>query len=183
VQVLSGTAFPTNLDGQAGSVRIIGRIPLAVFTEKGPTFSLTLPRYGRVHLSPAFKFPQLPNALDLGIPGQWRRPEQFEVVVEAGSNDTSQRVDLAAPDLVFPTRLYWESDEAVTVVLRRTDLRLEARQQTAVFILGAVVGAGASTIVVAIERWFTHVRLRRRPKGGPTSPPSLGVAGSPPLDG
>lgn len=163
VQVIWGTAYPANLSGQVSAVLISGWLHVAVFSQGGPAFTLSLPRYGRVHLSPLFQFPQMPGAIDIGVPGTWKRPDNFEVDVDAGTNDANQRIDVASPDVIDPTTLHWESSESVRAVLRRTDLQKEAIQQTEIFLLGAIVGAGASSVVATLERVLT--RLKVRPRG------------------
>jgi hypothetical protein len=168
VQVISGRVHPTNLGSQAGAVLIKGKLGVSVASEHKSTFNLSLPRYGRVHLSPLFQFPGLPGAINIGIPGDWHRPDRFQVAVDAGPTDARQRIDIASPDVADPTVLRWESDESVRAVIRRTDLRKEARQQTEIFILGAIVGAGASAMAVAIERWLTSLR---RVKSAPARRP------------
>ncbi|RCG30843.1 hypothetical protein DQ384_12770 [Sphaerisporangium album] len=161
VQVISGIAYPAYLNGQASAPHISGWLPVGVVSAAGPTFSLSLPRYGRVQLSPLFQFPRKPGALDIGIPGTWKRPDQFEVIVDAGGNDTGQRIDVASPDIEDPARLHWESDVSVRALLRRTDVRKETGQQFKTFLMGAVVGAGASSLVVALEKLLGSVRIAR----------------------
>ena len=165
VDVIRGRAYPKDLNAQSATQLITGDIPAVVAKQDGATFSLAMPRYGRVHLPPLFQFPHEPGALVIGIPGDWKQPERFEVDVDAGRNDVNQRIDLSSPDLADPTALYWESDESVHAVLRRTDLHRDAVQQTEVFVLGAVVGAGASVAIEVVEAAATGLRIRRREGG------------------
>ncbi|MFC4585251.1 hypothetical protein [Sphaerisporangium corydalis] len=158
VQIISGTTYPANLKGQVGVASISGWVPVAVVSRSRAIFTLALPRYGRVHLSPLFDFPKKPGAIDIGIPGRWQRPDRFQVNVNAGRNPAGYRIDLASPDVADPTKLSWESSESIRAVLRRTDLDEEAKQQTINFLLGAVVGAGASSVVVALENLVKSLR-------------------------
>jgi hypothetical protein len=120
----------------------------------GPDWDMTLPSYGRLAESPIFKFPDRPGALDLSIPGAWYQPTTFEVdvAVQSPANDSSHRVDVASPPLADPQFLQWQSSESVRGVVQRTDLNAAAHQQILIFVLGAVVGAGAP-LVLLIFQW------------------------------
>jgi hypothetical protein len=160
VQVISGTSYPAYLNGHASAVLIRGWLPVAVITQSGPTFSLSLPRYGRVEPSPLFQFPKQPGAYKIGIPGTWMPPDHFEVDVSAGDNNSNQQIDIASPSISDPTKLAWASGTSVQAVLRRTDLHKNALQQAKIFLLGALVGAGGSSIVISLERVLTHLKPR-----------------------
>lgn len=174
VQVISGTTDLTS-DGRSPATVISGELLVDVFAEAGSKLTLSLPRYGRVRLSPLFKSPNQPGAIDIGIPGAWSRPDIFQVDVDAGPNGAKQRIDTASPSLDDPARLRWQSDESVRALLQRTDLQQDAVQQTETFVLGAVVGAGIASILTALERFMSGLRLRagREPPapGDPADPP------------
>jgi hypothetical protein len=169
IQVIQGLSQPVNLEGQASSVAMVGWIPKAVFSERGPRLAVSLPRYGRLRVPPVFQFPRDPDAIDLGIAGAWRRPETFQVDVAAGDNAPGQRIDVASPDVVDPARLAWQDDESVRALLQRTDLAEESRQQILVFVLGAVVGGGVSSLLVAVEKLLVDTNARDAP-ASPSSP-------------
>jgi hypothetical protein len=168
-QVIQGVSQPVNLAGQASSVAMAGWIPKAVFSSRGARLAVSLPRYGRLRVPPVFQFPRDPDAVDLGIAGAWRPPETFQVDVAAGDNAPGQRIDVASPDVVDPARLAWQDDESVRALLQRTDLAEESRQQTLVFVLGAVVGGGVSSLLVALEKLLVDTKAR----AAPASPSSL----------
>jgi hypothetical protein len=154
VQIVYGMTKMDLSNGHVGGSNLAGYIKATVVTQSGPSWDLTLPSYGRLPLSPLFDFPNHPGALDLSIPGTWRRPDIFQVDVTVNSpgNDSNHRVDVASPPLTDPIALHWQSGEAVRGIIQRTDLHQEARQQSRVFALGAVVGAGAS-LVLALFEW------------------------------
>ena len=153
-QIIYGTTKMDKTGGHSGASLLVGYIKAAVVTSAGPDWDLTLPSYGRLPVSPLFDFPNRPGALDLSIPGHWRRPGIFEVDVSVNSpgNDSGHRVDVASPPLADPLFLRWQSGESVRGVIQRTDLSLQARQQILIFALGAVVGAAAS-LVLSLFQW------------------------------
>jgi hypothetical protein len=159
-QVIWGTTGLDTASGVAGASIIQGNIPARVSSNSGPTSALSLPSYGRLPVSPLFDFPNRPGALDLSIPGGWRRPQTFQVDVDAGGNDSNHRVDVASPPLVDPVHLHWASADAVRAVLQRTDLQRQASQQVLVFLLGAAVGAGASSVLTVLEFLISRLWLR-----------------------
>jgi hypothetical protein len=153
-QIVYGVTKMDKSDGHLGASNLTGYIQAAVVTQSGPNWDLTLPSYGRLPVSPLFDFPQRPGALNLSIPGTWRRPGRFQVnvTVDSPGTDSNHQVNVASPPLTDPLVLHWESGEAVRGVIQRTDLHLQARQQILVFALGAVVGAAAS-LVLALFEW------------------------------
>lgn len=173
VQVISGTTDLTSADGRSPATVISGELDVDVFVTAGSKLTLSLPRYGRIQLSPLF--PNQPGAIDIGIPGAWSRPDIFQVDVDAGLNGARQRIDTASPSIEDPARLRWKSGESVRALLQRTNLQQDALQQTQTFILGAVVGAGTASILTALERFVSRLRLRagREPPapGDPADPP------------
>lgn len=175
VQVISGTAYLTFVGGRSAAAVINGTLPVDVFAAAGSKLALSLPRYGRVQLSPLFEFPNQPGAIDIGVPGAWSRPDIFQVDVDAGPNGAEQRIDTASPSIDDPARLRWQSDESVRALLQRTNLLQDADQQTRTFVLGAVVGAGIASILTALERLVSGLSLRagREPPapGDPADPP------------
>lgn len=175
VQVISGTAYLTFTGGRSVAAVINGKLRVDVFAAAGSKLALSLPRYGRVQLSPLFEFPNLPGAIDIGVPGTWSRPDIFQVDVDAGPNGAEQRIDTASPSIDDPAHLRWQSDESVRALLQRTNLLQDADQQTRTFVLGAVVGAGIASILTALERLVSGLSLRagREPSapGDPADPP------------
>lgn len=175
VQVISGTTELTSADGRSPATVISGELPVDVFTAAGSKLTLSLPRYGRMQLSPLFPSPN-PGSIDIGISGAWSRPEIFQVDVDAGLNGAEQRIDTASPSIEDPVRLRWKSDESVRALLQRTNLRQDADQQTRTFVLGAVVGAGIASILTALERLVSGLSQRagREPPapGDPADPPA-----------
>ncbi len=157
---------------RAATLPLSGHIAKEVFVQGGPKEAISLPRYGRVELDPLLEFAGEASKFDIGVPGVWSRPEVFEVQVDAGVNEIDQRVDLASPDLDDPAKLSWRDDEAVTPLVLRTSLSGESDLQQITFLLGAVVGAGAASILTAVERL-----LFNRPGGQGTS----GSGGPPPV--
>jgi hypothetical protein len=182
IQVITGSTALTLTDNTSGAARLRGEIQAEPFAHNGVKLSLSLPRYGRLQQNPLFRFPNLPDALDIGIPGTWRRPETFQIDVEAGPNPANERIDVASPDVVDPTRLSWQSGELVQAVLTRTNIQQEANAQAITFALGAIVGAGAASILTAVERLILWIVKRRR-EAAPTPdppadpPPPPGTAG------
>jgi hypothetical protein len=153
-QVIYGTTDLVTPVGRAGASIIRGHIKATVVNSSGPNWDLTLPSYGRLAESPIFDFPNRPGALDLSVPGAWHRPNVFEVDVTVASpaNDSNHHVDVASPPLADPQFLKWQSGESVRGIVQRTDLNAAAHQQILIFALGAVVGAGAS-LVLLIFQW------------------------------
>lgn len=178
VQVISGTTDLTSADGLSPATVISGELPVDVFAAAGSKLTLSLPRYGRVQPSPLFQFPKQPGAIDIGIPGAWSRPDIFQVDVDAGPNSAEERIDTASPNIDDPAHLRWQSGESVRALLYRTNLRQDADQQTRTFVLGAVVGAGIASILTALERLVSGLRLRagREPPapGDPADPAGTG---------
>lgn len=152
-QIIRGTTKMDTGDGHVGVSIITGRIRGDVAVQSGETWNLRLPGYGRLAQSPALNFADQPGALDLGVPGVWRRPTRFEVDVEVDSpaNDATHRVDNASPPLPDPSVLQWQSADSVRTIVQRTDLQREANQQVAIFVLGAAVGAGAALVLGFFE--------------------------------
>ncbi len=173
VQVISGTTDLTSADGRSPATVISGELDVDVFAAAGSKLTLSLPRYGRMQLSRLS--PNPPGAINIGIPGAWSRPEIFQVDVDAGPNGAGQRIDTASPSINDPARLRWQSDESVRALLQRTNLRQDADQQRLTFFLGAIVGAGTASILTALERLASGLRLRagREPPapGDPADPP------------
>lgn len=127
-------------------MRIRGELPVEVFAATDSTFMLSLPRHGRMQLSSLFPLPNQPD-IDIGITGDWSRPDIFQVDVDAGPNGAEWRIDIASPDIANPARLQWRNDESVRPLLQRTNLGQEADQQKWTFVLGAVVGAAIALIL------------------------------------
>ena len=153
-QIIYGTTYFVTPVGRAGASIIKGHIKATVVDRSGPNWDMTLPSYGRLAESPIFKFPDRPGALDLSIPGDWYQPTTFEVdvAVHSPGNDSNHHVDVASPPLADPQFLEWQSPESVRGVVQRTDLNAAAHQQILIFVLGAVVGAGAP-LVLLIFQW------------------------------
>ena len=169
VQVVHGIAHLTVLENSAQAVVVTGELGKEVFARSGPRLALSLPRYGRTDLNTGFSFATAPDAFDIGLPGDWSPPTDLQVQVDAGPNGPGQRIDSASPDVVDPATLTWRDDDALRVNLLRTDLAEEAAAQRTTFMLGAVVGAGAASILSGVERLLT---LRRR--AGPGRPARRG---------
>lgn len=152
-QIIYGTTYFTTPVGRAGASIILGHIAATVVNSSGPEWDMTLPSYGRLPESPIFDFPNRPGALNLSIPGHWYRPANFEVgvTVDSQGNDSNHRVDVASPPLPDPQFLSWQSGESVRGIVQRTDLPAAARQQILIFVLGAIVGAGASMLLLIFQ--------------------------------
>jgi len=165
-QIIYGTTYFTTPVGRAGAAIIQGHIAATVVNSSGPEWDMTLPSYGRLQESTIFAFPNRPGALNLSIPGHWYRPATFQVNVNVNSpgNDSNHRVDLAFPSLANPQLLEWQSGESVRGVVQRTDLNAAANQQILIFVLGAIVGAGTSMLLLIfqwpIEGAFAAIVLR-----------------------
>ncbi len=159
-QVILGTSYLVSGNKIVATLPLHGQLNKEVFTQGGPKEAFSMPRYGRVAVDPLLAFAGEASKFDLGVPGQWARPTTFQVQIEAGINDLDQRVDLASPDLDEPTKLSWTDDEAITPTVLRTNLSGESDVQQVTFLLGAIVGAGAASILTAIERIITS-----RPSG------------------
>jgi hypothetical protein len=177
VQVISGTTYLTNTNGTTGATVVHGDLRAEVFSRTDVKLALSLPRYGRVRLNPLFQFPDQPGAIDIGIPGAWHRPDRFEIDVDAGPNGIDERIDTDSPGITDPSTLSWQSNETVRALLTRTNTSAEANAQALTFALGAVVGAGAASILTAIERALLAIRRREAdpapaPPGGPADPPA-----------
>lgn len=153
-QIIYGTTYFLTPVGRAGASIIKGHIKATVVNSSGPDWNMTLPSYGRLAESPLFEFPSRPGALDLSIPGDWHQPTTFEVdiAVHSPGNDSNHHVDVASPPLADPQFLEWQSSESVRGVVQRTDLNAAAHQQILIFLLGAIVGAGAP-LVLLIFQW------------------------------
>jgi hypothetical protein len=173
VQVIHGTADLTPVSGRSAATVISGELLVEVSAAGGSKHALSLPRYGRMQLTPPFS--NQPGAIDIGIPGPWSRPNIFQVDVDAGPNGTEYRIDTASPSIDDPARLRWQSGESVRALVQRTNLRQEADQQTRTFILGAAVGAGIASILTALERLMSSLRLRTG-----REPPAPGDTADPP---
>jgi hypothetical protein len=152
-QIVYSTTYFNTPVGRAGASIILGHIAASVVDSSGPEWDMTLPSYGRLQESPIFDFPNRPGALDLSIPGHWYRPANFEVDVTVNSpgNDSDHRVDVASPPLADPQFLAWTSGESVRGIVQRTDLSAAAHQQILIFLLGAIVGAGASMLLLIFQ--------------------------------
>jgi hypothetical protein len=165
-QIIYGQTKMDTAGGRAGNSRIAGFVKGTVADTSNQTWNLRLPSYGRLNVPPLFTFPARPGAIDLSIPGSWHRPEAFEVDVQVDSpgTDARHRIDSSSPPLLDPSRLRWQSGESVLGVVQRTDLAQEAKQQSNIFVLGALVGAGASLVLVllqwALERAFSFAAVR-----------------------
>jgi hypothetical protein len=159
-QVIRGLTYPENLDGQGGDEQMVGWISKAVFAERGPRLTVSLPRYGRLRVPPILQFPRDADEIDLGVPGRWRRPDVFQIDVAAGENPPGRRIDVASPDVVDPARLAWRDGESVRAILQRTDLAKESQQQFIVFALGAVVGGGVALLMAALEKLIVGTESR-----------------------
>ncbi len=173
VQIIAGTIYLTSGNNQTATVPLHGELPKEAFAEGGPKQALSLPRYGRVQLDPLLVFTGEPVIFNIGDQ-EWVQPPTFEVEVDAGQNGTDERVDLASPDLVDPAKLNWRSQDTVTALLVRTSVSAEAKTQRLTFALGAVVGAGAASILTAAERLLmTFHRVGRGTVGSadPAAPP------------
>lgn len=162
VQVIHGAAQFGVLEGRGAAVTIRGWIPITDSRSSGPKLAVALPRYGRARFNPLFAFPNTSGALDLGVPGAWQRPDRFDVMVDTGYrlNGTGQRIDVASPGLDQGPNLRWRDADSVQVLLLRTDLAAEGRQQAAVFGLGALVGAGAAFVLEVVETLLGARRVR-----------------------
>lgn len=173
VQIIAGTIYLTSGNNQTATVPLHGELPKEVFAEGGPKQALSLPRYGRVQLDPLLVFTGESVTFNIGDQ-EWVLPPTFEVEVDAGPNGTDERVDLASPDLVDPAKLNWRNEDTVTALLVRTSVSAEAETQLLTFALGAVVGAGAASILTAAERLFMAFRRVGRGTVGsvdPAAPP------------
>lgn len=159
-QVIRGVTYPENEDGQVGNEQMVGWISKAVFAERGPRLTVSLPRYGRLRVPPILQVPRDSDEIDLGIPGTWRRPDVFQIDIAAGDNPPGRRIDVASPDVVDPAQLAWRDGESVRAILQRTDLAKESQQQFMVFALGAVVGAGVSLLMAALEKLIVGTESR-----------------------
>jgi hypothetical protein len=168
VQVVSGRTALTNLGNSRGAVQILGDLPIEVSSRSGPRLALVLPRYGEVAVNPAFDLSAGP--FDLGLAGDWHRPTTFRVTVDAGARSPDQRVDSTSPEIADPARLQWVDDVGVRPTLLLTSIAGEANTQRATFGLGAVVGAGAASILTALERIVVGLRRAARRSSGPAGP-------------
>jgi len=181
-QIIYGTTYFLTPVGWAGASIIKGHIKATVVNSSGPDWDMTLPSYGRLAESPIFKFPDRPGALDLSIPGGWYQPATFEVdvAVQSPGNDSNHHVDVASPPLADPQFLKWQSSESVRGVVQRADLNAAAHQQILIFLLGAVVGAGAPLVLLIfqwpIEGAFGAIvsRASRSSRGAQTRRPRTG---------
>ena len=82
-------------------MRIRGELPVEVFAATDSTFMLSLPRHGRMQLSSLFPLLNQPD-IDIGITGDWSRPDIFQVDVDAGPNGAEWRIDIASQTSPIP---------------------------------------------------------------------------------